>query len=250
MKKLTQWATIIFSSIVLILMLLGMGITAYDVLNGNVRTPMDVREILSMGIGFLIAIGVLLFILIQAIKKVQKAPRIVSEAYDKELNISLKGKIEYKDYRNLILGITYKKPAYIVIYGIAILFVLTFIINLNKAISEFETQYLVMVVVFGLLLLSPIFTLVQIKKLYNTNAIFKEEINYVLNNDAIQIKGSTVNSTQSWNHFYQIKETKAFLMFYHGKNVATLLDKQMFSDADLIEFKSFIKSLNIKKSII
>ena len=205
MKKLLQWATIFFSSIVLMVMLLGMGITAYDLINGNGRTPLAGSEILSMGIGFLIAIGVLLFILIQAIKKVKKAPRIVSEAYDKDLNISLKGKIEYKDYRNLILGITYKKPAFVVAYGIAILFVLTFIINLNKAISEFETQYLVLVVIFGLLILSPIFSLIQIKKLYNTNKIFQEELNYVLNNASIQIKGATVDSTQSWNHFYQIK---------------------------------------------
>jgi hypothetical protein len=35
-------------------------------------------------------------------------------------------------------------------------------------------------------------------------------------------------------------------MFYQGEKVATLLDKKMFSDTELMEFEVFMKSLNVK----
>ncbi len=68
-----------------------------------------------------------------------------------------------------------------------------------------------------------------------------------MTNESIQIKGDSLDSTQKWTHFYQIKESKKFFLFYQGKEIATLIDKKMFSETDLIEFQNFIQSLNIKK---
>ncbi len=56
-----------------------------------------------------------------------------------------------------------------------------------------------------------------------------------------------MDSTQKWTHFYQIRETKRFFMFYQGKMVATLLEKKMFSENELQEFNEFIRSLNVKR---
>ena len=97
------------------------------------------------------------------------------------------------------------------------------------------------------ILLSPILTLVQTKKLYQTNRVFQEQLKYTLTNDSIHTKGKTFDSTQKWTGFYKIQETKSFFMLYQSERVATLLDKKMFSDNELNEFKQFIQSLNIQK---
>lgn len=126
-----------------------------------------------------------------------------------------------------------------------LLFLLTLIVNRENMMDQLNSNYFILIFI-GLFLLSPLFTLIQIKKHYNTNSIFKEKLNYNLTNDSIHIKGETIDSIQKWARFYQVRETKNFFMFYPRKMVATLIDKKMFSENDLQEFKEFIKSLNLK----
>jgi len=216
------------------------------VINKGSETQMSIKEILTSSVGFLIVISLLVIGLKNGIKKIKKDKVFETIDYDKDLNIELTGQIEYIDYRNLILGISFKKPIYLVVLGIMLLFSLTFIVNRENMMNQLDSNYFIFIFI-GVFLLSPLFTIIQIKRLYNTNSIFKEKLNYNLTNDSIHIKGETVDSTQKWTHFYQIRETKKFFMFYHGKMVATLIDKKMFSENDLREFQDFTKSLNLKR---
>ncbi len=246
MKKLTGWILIIFCSIFLLIFAIALVAIIPGVLTKNTEIHMSIKEILGSSLGFLIVISLLMFGLKNGIKKVKKDKVIEIVDYDKVLSINLTGLIEYLDYRNLILGLSFKKPIYLVVLGLMLLFSLTFLVNRENMMNQFDSNYFIFIII-GAFLLSPIFTLIQIKRLYKTNKIFQEQLTYILTNDSIRIKGNTVNSTLKWTHFYQIKETKNFFMFYHGKMVATLLDKKMFSESELQDFLNFIKSLNVKR---
>lgn len=246
MKKLTGWILIIFCSILLLIFAIALIAIIPGVLNKSSELQMSIKEILTSSVGFLIVISLLIIGLKNGIKKLKKEKVVETIDYDGELKIDLTGQIEYIDYRNLILGISFKKPIYIVVLGILLLFSLTFVVNRENMMNQLDSNYFIFIII-GVFLLSPFFTLIQIKRLYNTNSIFKEELNYILTNDSIQIKGETVDSTQKWTHFYQIRETKKFFMFYHGKMIATLIDKKMFSENDLQEFQRFAKSLKLKR---
>lgn len=246
MKKLTGWILIIFCSILLLIFAIALIAIIPGVLNKSSEVQMSIKEILTSSVGFLIVISLLIIGLKNGIKKIKKEKVVETIDYDGELKIDLTGQIEYIDYRNLILGISFKKPIYIVVLGILLLFSLTFVVNRENMMNQLDSNYFIFIII-GVFLLSPFFTLIQIKRLYNTNSIFKEELNYILTNDSIQIKGETVDSTQKWTHFYQIRETKKFFMFYHGKMIATLIDKKMFSENDLQEFQRFTKSLKLKR---
>ena len=130
--------------------------------------------------------------------------------------------------------------------AIIVLNLLAFITDQKTVTNYFFTNY-ILYVIFGVFLISPIFTFYRIKKLYNSNIIFQENLEYILNNESIHIHGDTVESTQKWSRFFKIKETKSFFMLYQGEGVATLLDKKMFNNDDLQEFRRFIKSLKVKK---
>ena len=216
------------------------------VLTSNDNVQMSIKEILTSSLGFIIVVSLLVIGLRNGIKRVRKGKIIEIIDYDKDLNINLTGKIEYNDYRNLILGLSFKKPIYLVVLGIMILFALTFLDNRERMMNQINSNYFIFIVI-GVFILSPILTTIRIKKLYRINKIFQEQLNYRLNNDSIHIKGNTVDSTQKWTHFYKIKETKNFLMLYHSKLVATLLEKKMFTENELNEFKRFINSLNVKR---
>ncbi|WP_088656272.1 YcxB family protein [Geofilum rhodophaeum] len=246
MKKLTGWILIIFCSILLLIFAIALIAIIPGVLNKSSEVQMSIKEILTSSVGFLIVISLLIIGLKNGIKKIKKEKVVETIDYDGELKIDLTGQIEYIDYRNLILGISFKKPIYIVVLGILLLFSLTFVVNRENMMNQLDSNYFIFIII-GVFLLSPFFTLIQIKRLYNTNSIFKEELNYILTNDSIQIKGETVDSTQKWTHFYQIRETKKFFMFYHGKMIATLIDKKMFLENDLQEFQRFTKSLRLKR---
>jgi len=246
MKKLTGWILIFFCSILLLTFAIALIAIIPGVLDKSSEAQMSIKEILTSSIGFLIVISLLIIGLKNGIKKIRKEKVIQTIDYDNELNIALTGQIDYIDYRNLILGISFKKPIYIVVLGIILLFSLNFVVNSDNMMTQSDSNYFIFIFI-GVFLLSPFFTLIQIKKRYNTNSIFKEELNYILTNDSIQIKGETVDSTQKWTHFYQIRETKKFFMFYQGKMIATLLDEKMFSDNDLREFQKFTKSLFLRR---
>jgi YcxB-like protein len=246
MKKFTGWILIIFCSIFLLIFAIALIAITPGVLTKSSQVQMSIKEILSSSLGFLIVISLLIFGLRNGIKKVKKDRLIEIVDYDKVLNINLTGQIEYLDYRNLILGLSFKKPIYLVVLGIMLLFLLTVLVNRENMMNQLDSKYFIFIFI-GVFFLSPIFSLIQIKRLYKTNKIFQEQLNYILTNDSINIKGITVDSTQKWTHFYQIRETKNFFMLYHGKMVATLLDKKMFSESELHDFRNFIKSLNVKR---
>jgi hypothetical protein len=246
MKKLTGWLLIIFCSIFLLIFAIALIAITPGILNENSEVHMSIKQILSSSLGFLIVLSLLILGLRNGLKKIKKEKAIEIIDYNKDLNINLTGQIKYTDYRNLILGLSYKKPIYLVALGIMFLFSLTFLVNEKSIMTQFNSNYFIFIFV-GIFFLSPFFTLLQIKRLYDTNKIFQEQLNYSLTNDSIQIQGDTIDSTQKWTHFYQMRVTKNFFMFYHGKMVATLLDKKMFSDSELHEFEDFIKSLNVRR---
>jgi fumarate reductase subunit D len=241
MKKVTGWILIVFCSVLLLVFALALIVMIPDFISKSSEVEITIQEMITSFVGFLIMILLLALGLREGIKKVKREKIIKTIDYKKELNIELKGKIAYKDYRNLILGLSFKKPIYIVVLGVILLFGLSFFGD------QTDTNYF-MIGFIIVVLISPLFTLFQIKRIYNTNSLFHEEMEYKLTNESMQIKGDTMDSTQKWSHFYQMKETKQFFMFYQGKMVASFLDKKMFSENDLKEFKKFIQSLNISRT--
>ena len=242
MKKITGWPIIIACSVFLMIFV----VTFIVLIPGIPKMPevMTVKEIISTVIGFAIVIILLIVGLMNGIKKIKKDKILKVIDYTDSLDINLTGRISYTDYQKLMLGLSFKKPTYLVFVCVIIIFSLSFINN-----ESGSSQIYLKILPFLILgfLLSPILILVQVKKIYRTNRIFQEQLNYKLTNDSIHIKGETVDSIQKWTGFYKIKETSSFFMFYQGEGTATLLDKKMFTNNDLAEFKQFIQSLNIKK---
>ncbi len=246
MKKFIGWILIIFCSFMLLMLAISLIAIIPGVMDYSFMEKISTKEIITSSIGYFMMSLVFIFGLKNGLNKVKKDKEIEPINYDKELNLNLSGKIDYNDYRNLILGLSFKNPVYLISFGITLLFSMNYIAYGENINDQSNFKYLTFIFI-GLFLLTWIFTLKKIKNLYNTNSLFHEKLNYILTNESLQIKGDSLDSTQKWTRFYQIKESKKFFLFFQGKEIATLIDKKMFSEADLIEFQNFIQSLNIKK---
>ncbi|GEM_PF-1438507 len=246
MKKLTGWLIIITCSIFLLIFSAAMIAIIPGLVTNHANVHSSTSDIVRSLFGVAVAMFLFVLGLRYGIKNVRNTKAIEIIAYPEELNIHFSGKIGYKDYRNLILGLTYKKPFYLGLVAVIVLNLLAFITD-QKTVSNNPFTNYILYLIFGIFLMSPIFTFYRIKKLYETNKIFQENLVYSLNNESIQIHGGTVDSIQKWSHFFKIKETTDFFMLYQSAGLATLLDKKMFNNGDLEEFRRFIESIKVIK---
>ena len=242
--KILAWLQIVLCCIILI-SFIGtiIGISPTVISQGG-HIDISVKEILIMLLGFVFFTAISIMGLRNGIRKLRpkKTPEVM--AYDDILDIQLNGKIEYVHYRNLVLGLTFNKPMYYVTFGILVLFVVAQSVNTEWA--GIDSVYVMALVALTMVIIS-LSTVIRVRNQYIGNKLFREKLTYRLNNDSIHVKGSTVDSILYWNHFYKVKETKRFFMFYHDEMLATMLEKKMFTDAELKEFKRFILSLKMER---
>jgi hypothetical protein len=242
MNKTKGWILIIFTSLLLTVFLLFFIIIIAGIIN-HPEKPFNLPNPIIPAIGFIVVISLLMLGFTNGLKMVRKKRKRIISIYSKPLNIELKGKIEFANYRNLLIRNSIKKTNIFIFFGFSTLLLLATINNPGNTLS---TNLPLLAILLAVVLFTPILTLSQAKKLYDSNKIFQEPLEYHITNDSIQIKGITVNSTLKWSHFFQIKETKEFFMFFHGENVATLVEKQMFNSENLTQFYEFINSLDLK----
>jgi len=244
MKKLTGWVIIILCSLFLMMFLATFFIIVHSrITNPEDTIPMTTTEIVCVVVGYAFVLTLLIIGLVSGIKKIKKGKTIQITDYTDTLDISLTGKISYKDYRNLNLKLSFGKPIYIIFICLIFLCFLPYLIDGDR-VGQITNFILFLLFICFILL---IIILIRSKRIYRTDKAFQGQLNYKFTNDSIQITTETVNSIIKWSNFYKMKETKDFFLFYQSAGIATLLYKKMFTDTELANFKQFICSLNLKK---
>jgi hypothetical protein len=242
MNKLTGWIILVVTSFLIFVFAMSLLVFIPDLF----KTERQNNDSIIAIVFFVILLILLIFGFRYGLKKIKPNKAIEIIAYTKELDIRFNSRIEYKDYRNLIFGLSFKKPGYLVSLG----FLFLILVNLYNQKEYFLSNHgllFPLLASFLIFIFIPLLILYQTKNAYKTSKIFHENISYALGNEVIRMKGETFESEVKWNHFYKIKETKNFFMLYQGKVTANLLDKKAMSDNDIDEFRIFIKSLNVIK---
>lgn len=234
--------SIIFICVCFILLFVG-GIIAF--LIAFLENRMELKGVLFFIAFCLAIIGLSLWGLIHQIKMMKQKKIVQPIEYTDKLNISFKSQILYKEYRDLMLELSFKRPVYIILAAFIVFCGLSFFLNdhvtLNGVIKN-PTGVIIFVII---LLIIPLLTLRQVKNVYQTNKIFHEQLNYTLDNDAVHLKSETIDSTILWTRFHKIKETKNFFLLYSDKIVANLLPKKEFEDKEIESFRKLAKSLTL-----
>jgi hypothetical protein len=241
-KKILGWLSVIFSSLFLLLFAIFLIIIILSFLVGtNSYFVMPINDTIVSALWFVCFTALFIFLLKNGRKMIKKPNNVEIIEYSGNLNINYTGKIAYKDYRNYVLERNFKRPFYLIFIGMIVLVSIT---TLLQGWSM-DTSSLIFLSVFVLLV--PILNLMQIRKIYNTNQAFHEELTYNLDNECINIKGDTVDSTTKWTRLYKITENKQFFVLFHDAMVANFIDKKLLTDAEIHEFREFIKSLNLRE---
>ena len=238
MNKLKGWLIIILNVFLFLVFALCLFVFVPDLFKKNI----DHKDSFIVSFVFLVFLILSIYGFVNGLKKV-KTQKKVSVSYDKELNIQFKSQIEYKEYRDLIFGLSFKRPIFLIMSGLILLNIINIFINKNISYID-KNLYFPIILGMSVVFIVPLIMYYQTRQIYKSSKLFHENIIYSLDNNSVRMNGETFDSELKWSHFYKIKETKNFFMLYQGKTIASLLGKKNMNDRDIVEFKLFIQSLN------
>ena len=85
----------------------------------------------------------------------------------------------------------------------------------------------------------------QAAKMYDNTPKLHRSMQYTFADSEINCQGNDFSNTFSWAHIVKIEEISKFLLLYTGKNVAEILNKDLFTNEQL----GFIKAKVYRKMI-
>ncbi|MBC7487475.1 MAG: YcxB family protein [Cytophagaceae bacterium] len=232
MKKILGWSIVVFCSLFLFLILL-----ACINFLADPEMRFHGQSVYEALISYLI-ISVAFVFFLRFGRSLIKNNSIVTIPYTQTLSLHPSGVTSYTDYRNVMLSLTLRSPAYQIILLAAFLLVFFFLLG-----DHVHSYWAVISVVF--IVFFSFKTWQRIKKTYESTKLFHSETEYHITTASLQIKGEDVDSTTKWSYYIRTKETKHFILLYPSKQLAVLINKKFFSSEDLIAFKQFLKSLPI-----
>lgn len=193
----------------------------------------------------LIILFALLFGIKRGIKLIKKPSETLVIPFEKTLNIHFSGKLSLEDYRKINFRLILKKPIsmYVILIGIITCFGALMRLFSNEPIDNSHLVQFILPVLFVLIPFSIFF---QSKKQYESNKYFHQELSYQLSNEHLAIQGDSIEVKIKWSYFIKLEDLGDFYILYQTNSLATILDKRLFKENDLIEFNEFIRSLKFQ----
>jgi hypothetical protein len=157
--------------------------------------------------------------------------------------MTIESKLTKKDYQNLMLLLTYRKPMTIVFVIIGILSFILPVLYLSGFKLPFDKPpYTQMIFGFVIVFALPLMIIYSANKTFVSNLRLHEKIIYEFNQDIISITGESFNSQMDWTKIHKIKELKNWILIYQSNQVANIIKKNAFGD-NLDEFRELIKKV-------
>ncbi len=86
------------------------------------------------------------------------------------------------------------------------------------------------------------------KNYFSNNNRISEDITYTFDNESINIKGKTFNSSFTWDNIYMVAESKRWLLLYQNKYAVNIIPKDKILKEDIEALKSIIMNYKSVKN--
>ena len=139
--------------------------------------------------------------------------------------MTIKTKITFREYLNLMYSLTYRKGVtiFLTVVGLVMLLfaALDFFGVLNTGTSPLSR------IMFGVFLFVfiPLMVYISAKRNYFSDKRIQENIEYEFTTQMMRVKGESFNSEINWSKTFKIEELKKCFLIYQSKQVAHLIPK-------------------------
>lgn len=147
--------------------------------------------------------------------------------------MTIQSEITKKDYSKLMTTHLLKTPfmIFIVIMGLA------FLIYYFQH-PEFGQFYLFLGLGFAGL---PVLTFFTVGQTYDKNKHFNEKLEFIIEDDKLELVGRTFRSSFTWDQITKVKESVKFFSLYQGRVLLTLINKENNSAETVDRLREFLK---------
>lgn len=153
-------------------------------------------------------------------------------------------KIEQSEYIKLMFYQTYKRPIfiYVTVLGVIFLFFIIKDLFLYKAFDDYTSMF----IAFFTLIFYPILLYSRFRNFYKSHKILGFKTLTEINNEGFRDEGEGFEAKILWKNIYKIKELKNWILVYHNSTVYGFLPKRTMTRTQIQEFRNIIIQNNIK----
>jgi hypothetical protein len=157
--------------------------------------------------------------------------------------MNIKTRISFKEYRNLLLGLAYKKPIMklIVCVGIAMMvWILGYYLHVLPVPRPLIYQYITLILIS---VVQPVVIYWTIKRNYDSSNHLGEQLEIEITEKEIKIQGESFYTEITWKKIFKIDEQKNWFLIYQNTLSAIIIPKKDFHGGELQEFKNIISAI-------
>jgi len=155
--------------------------------------------------------------------------------------MTVKTKLQFKDYIRLIFLMTYRRPLIVLLSCVGFTFLIPSVQYFAGLEKLFEKPpFLQLIIGLSLVILLPV-TIYWIarKSYFLSKSLQEDDITYEITDDKLKIIGESFNSELSWDKIYKVTEFRNWILIFQYEYKTIMMPKSCFGD-DLLVFKKLI----------
>lgn len=156
-------------------------------------------------------------------------------------------KIEQSEYIKLMFYQTYKKPLFIYLTALGIIF-LFFIIKdlfLYKTFDDYTSIF----IAFFTLIFYPILLYSRFRNFYKSHKILGLKTITEIEKEGFRDEGEGFEAKILWKNIYKVKELKNWILVYHNSTAYGFLPKRAMTKSQIEDFRSIVIENKIKSEL-
>jgi hypothetical protein len=151
--------------------------------------------------------------------------------------------VSFKEYRNLLFGLAYKKPVMKILLCVdllSILWILAYYSRLLPVPKPLIYQYITVMLIT---LVQPGVIYWTIKRNYESSNHLREPLEIKITPTEIKIKGDSFYTEIAWDKVFKIDEQVNWFLVYQNTLSAIIIPKKGFHNAELLKFRNILKTI-------
>ncbi len=157
--------------------------------------------------------------------------------------MTIKTKISFKEYRNLLFGLAYRKPMMRVILAVAaamITWILGYYLNFLPVPKPEIYQYITLTLIT---VVQPTVIYWTIKRNYDSSNHLREPLEIELTPRDIKMKGESFQTKIAWEKIFKIDEQTNWFLIYLNNLSAIIIPKKDFHGTQEEEFRRILATI-------
>src|SRR5688572_8952059 len=157
--------------------------------------------------------------------------------------MQIKTKITFKEYRNLLFGLTYKRTIMKILMGVGvamIFWIVGYYTHLIPVPKPLIYQYITLSLIF---VVQPLVVFWMIKRNFDSSNHLGEQLEINVTQTEINVRGESFYLEITWNKVFKIMEVKNWFLIYQNNLTAILISKDDLTKKEMEELKMIFKAM-------